>query len=343
MSVRSFLDPGEVLLNITRKAARAAAATTRIFSLSAAIVALVCALAFRIAFGWIAMEIPLGLLIVFAGAIPLLNYFFEVIEHRATGERGWPVLSWETLVAFRRQLSFVLLFIVAATAFVQALFSAAGLASLGSLFAMCVMFVLPVSVAVLAVTRQLSKSVNPLFLANTIVRLEIGYVGILILSASWFFFAQQAWSAGSFVFLFAATISLLVLGFLIGSIVFACRRKLGLESARAPETLAARASAELRGAREHALGIAWGFASRDNVDGAVRHILEYAQEEEDALAAASSMFHRMSRWQYPSAALRLADDLVPRLEAAERTHEAAKIAVVCEAIRRAAQRTEPDE
>ena len=307
-------------------------------STSAVVVALVCALILRFAGGWMAMQIPFGFVWVLAAAVPLLNYFFEILEHRALGKGGWPVLSVDTLFTFRRQLSFVCFVIAIGVAFIRAMLVAADLDALGDLFVMFVVFVVPVSVAVLAVTRRLSKSINPVFLIHTIVRLELGYIFILALSAAWWLIARRAWSNGSFLLIFAATVTLLMLGWAIGSIVFRWRRRLGLESAWAPEARLAAEQAQLHRQREDVLSTAWGFASRGNVSGALRIVREYVAEEADPLEAESWMFHRMARWQEPAAAMQLGSALSRQLSDAGRERDAAKVEVVCETLRTAQRR-----
>lgn len=288
------------------------------------------------------MGIPFGFVIVLVAAIPLLNYFFEIIEFRALGKRGWPVLSFETLFALRNQLSLVFSAIAILAVLIRQTFVAIGLAAIGDLFGMFVLFAMPVSVAVLAVTRELSKSVNPVFLLRTVVRLELGYLGILLLSALWWLVARSAWISGAFLLMLVATMALLVLGYGIGSIVFFYRRKLGLETARAPEAKAAAARAQSIKEREDVLTTAWSFASRGNLKGAIALVREHAQSESDPFEAETWMFNRMSRWQDCSAALRYGVELSKRLAGADRPRDAAKVEVMCDAMQRAAQRTHID-
>ncbi|HMB74396.1 MAG TPA: hypothetical protein VKQ06_12555 [Gammaproteobacteria bacterium] len=313
-----------------------------VFSPSALIVALICALILKIARGWMAMGFPFGFLIVIAAAIPLLNYFFEIIEYRALGKPGWPVLSVDTLLAFRNQLSLVFSGVAVAAALVRAMFVAGGLGALGDVFGMFVLFAVPVSVAVLAVTRELSKSINPVFLMRTVVRLELGYLVILLLSGLWWLIARRALSSGTFVWIVIATLTLLMLGYGIGSIVFRYRRKLGLQSAHAPEARVAADQKRLDNQRDDALATAWSLASRGNVNGAIRHVRDYAFQEPDALSCETWMFHRMARWQLHAPALRFGEELARRLIDAGYEHDAAKVEVVCDALRRAAQHSDSD-
>lgn len=288
------------------------------------------------------MGFPFGFLIVIAAAIPLLNYFFEIIEYRALGKPGWPVLSVDTLFAFRNQLSLVFSGVAIAAALVRAMFVAAGLDALGDVFGMLVLFAVPVSAAVLAVTRELSKSINPVFLVRTVARLELGYLAILLLSGLWWMIARRALSSGTLVWIVIATLTLLMLGYGIGSIVFRFRGKLGLVSVHAPEARVAADEARLNNQRDDALATAWSLASRGNVTGAIRHVREYAAQEPDALSSETWIFHRMARWQIQAPALRFGEELAARLIDAGHEHDAAKVEVVCDALRSAAQRTRSD-
>jgi len=307
------------------------------FILSACIVALVCAVFLAIANSAISREIPLASLLLVVPAVPLLNYFFEILEYRAVGEAGWPVFSWETLVSPRRQISFVVLMIVAAAMVVRALLLSAGLVAVSHLFGFLVAVMLPVTVAVLAVTRRFSNSINPLFVLRAIVRLELGYIAVLAGTAVWWMIAAVAWSRGSFFLLFAAALVFLMLGWLIGTIVFAYRAQLGLRSRFSPEAKLAVLEQERRQRREHALGTAWVFASRGNIRGAIEHVRSYALEEDDAFAAETWLFHRMATWPDCAAAIVYAADLSARLSAANRAHQATKVDVMRETLERKAR------
>jgi len=310
------------------------------FTLSVCLVALVCAVFLAIANGAISRGIPLASLLLVVPAFPLLNYFFEILEYRAVGESGWPVFSWETLVSPRRQISIVVLVIVAAAVAVRAVLFSAGLVVVSHLFGFLVAVALPVSVAVLAVTRRFSKSINPLFVLRAVVRLELGYVGILAATAVWWMIATIAWSRGSFLLLFAAALTFLILGWLIGTIVFAYRAQLGLRSRRSPEAKHAVREQERRQKRENALGTAWVFASRGNIRGAIEHVRSYSREEDDAFAAETWLLHRMATWPDCAAAIAYAADLSARLSAANRAHQATKIDVMRETLERKARGNE---
>jgi len=307
------------------------------FSLSACLIALVCAVLLAIAHSAISRGIPLASLLLIVPAFPLLNYFFEILEYRAVGESGWPVFSWETLVSPRRQISLVVLAIVAAAIAVRALLLSAGLVAVSHLFGFLVAVSLPVTVAVLAVTRRFSKSINPQFLLRAVVRLELGYVAILAATAAWWMLAAVAWSRGSFPLLFAAALAFLILGWLIGTIVFAYRAQLGLRSRRSPEAKLAVLEQERRQRRENALGTAWVFASRGNIRGAIEHVRRYSLEEEDAFAAEIWLLHRMATWPECAAAIAYAADLSARLSDANLAHQATKVEVMRETLERKAR------
>ena len=317
--------------------ARAAAGA---FLLSVIPVAFVSAALVKLAGTLIAAGISLAYGLLLLPTIPLLNYFFEILEHRAFGERGWPVFAWETLFALHRQLSFVFVLVIVLAMMIQLVLASGGLDGLSTMFGILVVLLLPVTAAVLAVTRRISESINPLFLVRAIVRLELGYVVILVASAAWWLLARTAWSRGSFLALFGATLTLLMLAWLIGSVVYFYRQKLGLRSARMPEVQEAATAEELRRKRDAVLGTAWVFASRGNSGGAIEHVRAYALEEEDSLGAETWLFHRMAGWRYRAAARAYGPDLSARLVAANRSQDAAKIDVVCDMLAREASRAD---
>ena len=231
---------------------------------------------------------------------------------------------------------------VIVTVSLRALFDAAGLTGFGDTLSLGVMLLLPIAAAVLAVTRRPAKAANPVFLIRTIARLQAGYFAIMLASVAWWVLARVAWARESLLLLLCATLGLMLLAFLIGSVVYGARARLGLRPSRSPEALLERASSELQRTRENVLGTAWSFASRGNIDGAVAHVIEGARDEADALAADVWRFHRMTRWQYPAAALRYGPQLCTRLLEAGRERDATKVEVVCEALQRAHSRAAAD-
>ena len=91
--------------------------------------------------------------------------------------------------------------------------------------------------------------------------------------------------------------------------------------------------ARLEKARTAALNHAYGFASRGNVDGALRHISQWIAKEEPYPGDAWPWFFTaMLNWEDPHAALRLAQDYLDLLLEAGETGAAAKLMLRCKHV-----------
>lgn len=297
-------------------------------SISPFIVAIVCALLFKVASIFLRADISMGFVLVIAGTWILANYFFEIIEHRAVGSAQWPVLSIDTLFSFRRQLGLLFAAIAVAVLLVRYAIDAAGLRSMARLFGAMVALVLPVSAAILAVTKSPLRAIDPVRLLVAAARMEIGFIIILIVSFAVWLLANRAAVTGTIALFLLTTYSYLLLGYVIGSVVYARRSALGVRTTRAPEDVVAAAQRELVRERRKALNHAYGFAARGNINGALAHIAAYVRSEPDPLAAEVWLFQEMTQWEDPQAALQMGRLLPDRLAAAGRERQAAKVAAV---------------
>lgn len=294
-------------------------------SLSPFVVAVVCALIFKLGSAVIRAGFPLGFLLVLVGTLILANYFFEIVEHRAVGNKGWPVLSFETLFTAHRQVGLKFAVVVAVLLGLRYALSAVGFGGLTQLYGVLVAFVLPVSAAMLAVTKSLVRALDPAKLLESAVRMEIGYIAILVASFVVWVLATRAAASGAIVLLLLTSYGYLLLGFIIGAVVYARRAALGVRTRRAPEDMAAAELEALTHERQRALDHAYGLAGRDNVSGALAYIAEYARSDSDPLGAEIWLFQEMTLWKDPRAALELGRELPDRLAAAGREREARKV------------------
>jgi hypothetical protein len=292
------------------------------------IVAIVCGLLFKA--GSIVLDggFGIGFVLVAAGVWILANYFFEIIDHRAVGNRQWPVLSIETLFSMQRQLGVIFAGIIVACVLIRMGLDALHFPGLGRFFGLAAMLVMPVSAAILAVTRDPLRAIDPIKLLIAAARMEIGYIMILVASFAVWLLAGRAALGGNLLLLLLTSYAYLLLGLVIGAVVYTRRRVLGVRTKRAPEDLAATELATMIRERKAALSHAYGFAARGNVTGALAHISVYASSEPDPLAAEVWMFQEMTLWEDPYAALMLGRELPERLTAAGRRHEASKVAAM---------------
>jgi hypothetical protein len=252
------------------------------------------------------------------------NYLIEIIEQRSIGE-GWAVFSLDTVATLRSQLGVVLLLEIAAVvAAFKLLQTYAGL-ELAWTFAALATVVAPASVALLAVTREPARSLNPMRLLDAALRTGVPYVGLAVGSTGVAALGVLAYRRLGFMELFAASYALFWLAYSIGWVVYSKRLVLGVHAPRSPEAKLAREQERLKLARTRALDHAYGVASRGNLDSALAYIDQYVASESDALAARQWMYFEMTRWASPRPALVFGERLAADLEAAGQTDTAAKV------------------
>jgi hypothetical protein len=252
------------------------------------------------------------------------NYLIEIVEQRAIGE-GWAVFSLDTVATLRSQLGVVLLFEIGAT--VGAFRSLQAFAGAGPAwaFATIAAAVAPVSVALLAVTREPGRALNPLHLLDAALRMGVLYLGLAVGSIVVAALTVLAYRRLGFVEFFAASYASFWLAYSIGWAVYSKRLALGVHAPRSPEAKLARELERLKLARNRALVHAYGVASRGNLDSALAYINQYVASESDTLAARQWMYFEMTRWASPRPALVFGERLIADLESAGHADAAAKV------------------
>ena len=301
-------------------------------SLSPFIVAVFCALLLKLGITIIDAGFVVGFVFVVVGAWILANYFFEIIDHRAMGMLDWPVLSVETLFAAQRQLGMVFAALIVGVLGLRTAIGLIGFEGLARIFGAIAASVLPISAAMLAVTKSPLRAIDPVRLVVSAARMEMGYIVMLVASFAFLVLATRAASSGGLTMLLITSYGFLVLGFVIGSVVYGRRAALGVRTRRAPEDrMLAEQAARLR-ERRVALNHAYVFAGRGNVSGALAHIASYALTEPDSLAAEMWLFQEMTSWEDPFAAIAFGRELPDRLTAGGREREAKKVAAMRELL-----------
>jgi hypothetical protein len=258
----------------------------------------------------------------------LANYFFEVLEHKATGAPEWPVLSIETIVGRRRQLGIVFAALLAIGAAVYTGIDRMSGRSLALAFAYVWLALLPASMAMLALTRNPARAANPALLFGAATRLRGSYVLILAAGAGVAAALSVAVARRGFLEVMLAAYLFLALAYFIGTSVYRHRLALGVHAPRSPEARAARDDDRLNRQRGAALDHAYGIASRGNVRGGLAYVEKYVESEPDPLAARAWMFDAMTRWEDPGPALTLGRDLLRRLGDTE-PHQTSKLELRC--------------
>jgi len=242
------------------------------------------------------MQLPLWIFPLLYVFWIMPNYFIEIVEHRALGKPDWPVFSQETLVAGRNQIGVIFS--------VLTLIGAGGILALRaaqqSEWASVLLFgglaVLPASVALLAVTREFSAALNPLRWLVAAAGMGLGYLLCLLGEAVVAALAIFAARHDQVLLYPLAVYALFLLAWLIGSVVYARRRVLGVVAPTSPEARAERVRADTLRIRSGILNHAYGFAAHGNRVGALRHVEAYIASDEDTLEARLWMLNEMLRW-----------------------------------------------
>jgi hypothetical protein len=283
------------------------------------------------AFGF-AMGLPLAYLLVGWVCWVLTNYFVEIIEHRALGSAGWPTFSLDTIASARRQLGLVLLALGVVVLVIRWWLLARGEATAAAVVTSAAILGAPPIAALLAVTRSIPRALDPRGVARAVVMLGVDYALCSAFAFGAAVLGSLAFARRGFFELLGAAFAVLALAFVIGSVVYDRRLKLGVYAPRSPE---ARLDAELQrlvGARRAALNHAYGIASGGSIARGLAHIAAYVATESDPLAARLWMFQEVGRWENGGAALGLGVALAADLNAVGRAEEAAKVLVTCRYI-----------
>lgn len=90
--------------------------------------------------------------------------------------------------------------------------------------------------------------------------------------------------------------------------------------------------ARLDSERKAVLNHAYGFISRGNRAGGIRHIESYLESEASHPAAGIWFFNAMRDWEHPDAALAFGRELIGRLLRAGHMEEARKILLQCKTL-----------
>jgi len=244
-------------------------------------------------------------LIIAAFAGPALClYLLDILDARARGVAPEPP-SVEHLQWFGSTWSLAqmlhLCILIYATWLAQHAAGMVGVLAIDVLLAL----LLPASLAVLSLTHSPLESFNPLAIARLVRRTGPAYwagPGWLIASGivSWWLrtLGLPGWILDAVV-LYA----LFAFYALTGGIIRPHNLHAEVDIHAPVVADAAKTSEAMRKDREKALGHAYGFISRDNRAGGLRHIDEWIESDPDPHAARAWFFQQMLRWEVKEPAL----------------------------------------
>jgi len=283
---------------------------------------------FVAAFGF-AMGLPLAYLLVGWVCWVLANHFVEVVEHRAAGEPAWPTFSLDTIAATRSQLGLVLLALGAVALAVRTWLLGRGQPTGALIVTAGALAAGPAIAALLAVTRSVPRSFSPGGIARAIVGLGPDYAVCTVCACGAAALGSLAFQRRGFLELFGSAYAALAVAFVIGTVVYDRRLKLGVHAPRSPEARLDAERRRLEHVRRGALDHAYGIAAGGSVARGLAHIAGYVATESDPLAARLWMFQEVAKWENGRAALEFGIPLAADLNAAGRSEEAAKVLVTC--------------
>jgi hypothetical protein len=255
------------------------------------------------------------------------NYFLEVVEHKALGAAGWPVMSIDTIAGGPQQVGVLLAGgVLAVAAFVSWGFRA-GHSELGWWCTAIGIAALPAVAGALGVARSPVKALDPRTLVRAAAGMKLDYpalIGASALAVAAIALAYRRRGIGELVL---GSYAWSALGYLIGAVVYERRLELGVHAPSSPESRAAVENERRLRARRAALAHAYGVAAGGKLRGALGYLEQYAASEPDPLTAKVWLFHEIARWENGKVAIALGTTLVAELGNAQRHDEAAKILV----------------
>jgi len=257
------------------------------------------------------------------------NYFLEIAEFRALGNEGWPTFSLETLAGGRSQLGLICFALALAVAGGYAALRYSGRDTAAWIWLGAGLAYLPGAVALLAVTRQLFAALNPVRVLAAAAGMGPGYLYSLLGAAGFAVLLELAQARGG-LWYFPLVYGVFLEAYLIGSVVYARRRALGVSTPRSPEARAERAQAGTVATRKSIVTHAYGFAAHGNKAGALRHVERYLAQDEDTLEARLWMLNETARWEDSDVALEFGKRVFDYCEQHGFAEEAARVRTKCD-------------
>jgi hypothetical protein len=264
--------------------------------------------------------IPLGLVVIFG----FINYSFILLDSLIEGIAEPPVLSIEMMNAATGHRGLATLVVVISIFFGSNVgsywFGQAFSVALGIVTAS----VLPAVIAVQGVTGAVVQSLNPVRCFLLASRLGRDYLVIVVSVVVLYALAYTVIRVSALPFIVRIAVFLyawLAVFTLIGSVLHERRADIRVDDAYEPEPVQIDRNAEHERQRDRqidAIYAEWRGGAQKNTWQSVVTLLERSS---DPVAESRWLYERVARWPDSSLAVRLAQDLVPRLLAEKRNSE----------------------
>jgi hypothetical protein len=261
-----------------------------------------------------------GLFLLLLAAPAYLRYLVTILDDRAHGREPEP----PTVEMFNIADSAWTLFpavpialLIWANHVVSAMDMAPGVLAtmLALLPELVFLLLMPSFLAVLSMTHSPLASLNPLTIATVIRRSMPLYlvVPLTLLLVSLALDVLQSTGLPSLLLDLGKSYSLFLFCSLTGVVMFSSGLYLEVEIPDSKEPDIAAVDAKLLAERKAVATHAYGFVSRGNRDGGLRHIQQRIDEEADVDGAYQWFFDEMSRWQSTDVVLYFAQPYLSRL------------------------------
>ncbi len=272
----------------------------------------------------------LGLFLIALLLPALLRYQMRILDARAKGEDPGP-LQAEDLMWLHHPWS--LFQVVHLGIIIAVIYYAVSTFGYGAILptAAVLAAVLPASLAVLAITRAPLESLNPIAIGRLIDRAGGSYwvLPSYLVAATALLTWLDSRPIPTLVADGAGFYLNLVFYALIGTVLrpFELHEEVDIHEPVEPER--AVVHAKLEAERTNVLNHAYGFISRDNRAGGLRHIESWLRQDPDPESAWQWFFDQMMRWEIREPALVFAQSYVHELLAAGEQRTASKVMLRC--------------
>jgi len=274
---------------------------------------------------------PIGLWLAFLVMPAMFRYLIMLVQARARGGDAAPIgaeyfspgASLWTLYVF-----VPMVFVGLGWRLIDQYFGVGA----GLLFGLLAAAVVPAMMAVLAITQSPAQSLNPVALWTLMRETGVSYLFgpatfILVLLAprflSWLPSLLQSLTELYLVFAFFAVTGATM------------RRRKLIEEVYIDEPLQADAETQLSDLDKQRTGIldhAYGFVSRGNSEGGLKHIYTWLREDPDPEQAWAWFFEQMLQWEQERSALFYAQHYLSRLLAIGELVKAVKLVLRCQIL-----------
>ncbi|MCH8958787.1 MAG: hypothetical protein IH835_04945 [Proteobacteria bacterium] len=277
-----------------------------------------------------AISFSLGLWLSFSAGIlglPLLlllipwfaKYLFVILSFAALGRPDVPVLSEELINPAQARPLFILFLILV---FGAAYWSAARIGEgAKNAVILSAIFLLPAMISVVVISDNPFRSLNPLNLFRLILSLRLDYAGVAIALGSLpvLFPGLLAMHLPTPVVIFVLLYWLLIVFRFLGHGLYLNRAELGIQVINAPEIAAAKADRVAATAHKACLDEVHLYSSAGRYDQAYKTVCQHIKEQADTDAAEAWFLERLLAWENTRVGVRLAQEAVSRLLAANDT------------------------